>query len=57
MKGVSSGSDRIKTESHYDLRQERSLSRRIIVLLIIASFLLIAPSLDDLLLRFRFPTT
>ena len=48
MKSVTSGSKKNTTESHHDLGQERSLSRRIIVLLIIASFLLIGQSLYNL---------
>ena len=36
------------TESQYDLKQERSLSRRIVILLIVASLLLIGQSLFNL---------
>ena len=48
MKDVTNASDRFLAESRYDLKQERSLSRRIIVLLIIASLLLIGQSLYNL---------
>jgi signal transduction histidine kinase/CheY-like chemotaxis protein len=48
MKDVTSGSNRIPAESRHDLKQERSLSRRIIVLLIVASLLLIGQSLYNL---------
>ena len=48
MKDVTSGSDQILAESRYELKQERSLSRRIIVLLIVASLLLIGQSLYNL---------
>ncbi len=48
MRDVKSGSDWIRTGSRQELKQERSLSRRIIVLLIIASLLLIGQSLYNL---------
>ena len=48
MKDVTNASDRFLAESRYDLKQERSLSRRIIVLLIVASLLLIGQSLYNL---------
>ena len=48
MKDVTNASDRFLAESRYDLKQERSLSRRIIVLLIAASLLLIGQSLYNL---------
>jgi signal transduction histidine kinase/DNA-binding response OmpR family regulator len=48
MKGMTSRSQRIQSESQYDLKQERSLSRRIVALLIVASLLLIGQSLYNL---------
>ena len=48
MKDSDKASDGIQTESKYELRQERSLSRRIIILLIIASLLLIGQNLYNL---------
>ncbi len=48
MKGGTSQSDKIPSGYEYDLKQERSLSRRIAVLLIVASLLLIGQSLYNL---------
>jgi len=48
MSGVTPSSDNSQTESQYDLKQERSLSRRIVILLIVASLLLIGQSLYNL---------
>ena len=48
MRDITGIPDRIQTDSQYELKQERSLSRRIIVLLIVASLLLIGQSLYNL---------
>ena len=48
MKGVTSASNGVQPETQYDLKQERSLSRRIIALLVVASLLLIGQSLYNL---------
>ena len=48
MKGVNGHSERIQSGHEYDLKHERSLSRRIVVLLIVASLLLIGQSLYNL---------
>jgi len=48
MKDITRSSDPIQAGSRYDLKQERSLSRRIIILLIVASLLLIGQNLYNL---------
>ena len=48
MKDITSRSDPVQAGPRYDLKQERSLSRRIIVLLIVASLLLIGQNLYNL---------
>ena len=48
MKDITRSSDPVQAGSRYDLKQERSLSRRIIILLIVASVLLIGQNLYNL---------
>ncbi len=48
MNAISGTTESSPTETQYELRQERSLSRRIVVLLIVASLLLIGQSLYNL---------
>ena len=48
MSEVTGSLEKMLHGSQYDLKQERSLSRRIIVLLIVASLLLIGQSLYNL---------
>ena len=48
MNNLNTGPDTRQTGTQYELKQERALSRRIIVLLIIASLLLIGQSLYNL---------